>query len=168
VEACLFQISITLCASSALRCEKSHIVWFVGSKKPNNSVRWFIASHLFRWYSVLVHINRNRSDWFSQPVDQLQPWYFEVGHGCFCFSPARHWRRLSILPEAEDSPPSQCRGQECWSYTSSPPYIFIPWCLVTHKHNFTFYLTPTFIYAGIIQFGTFIRTWNTPYYKTIL
>jgi hypothetical protein len=25
-----------------------------------------------------------------------------------------------------------------WSYTSCPPYVFMAWCLVTHRDTFTF------------------------------
>jgi len=25
-----------------------------------------------------------------------------------------------------------------WSYTSTPPYLFTAWCLVTHRDSFTF------------------------------
>jgi len=27
-----------------------------------------------------------------------------------------------------------------WSYTSTPPYVFMTWYLVKHEDNFTFYL----------------------------
>jgi hypothetical protein len=30
-----------------------------------------------------------------------------------------------------------------WSYTSIPPYIFMMWCLVKHRNNFTFRLPST-------------------------
>jgi hypothetical protein len=29
----------------------------------------------------------------------------------------------------------QYRGQEWWSYTSVPPYVFIVWCLIKHRDN---------------------------------
>jgi len=38
-------------------------------------------------------------------------------------------------------PPSSAKAENEWGYTSSPPYIFMAWCLVKHKDNFTFYIT---------------------------
>jgi hypothetical protein len=32
--------------------------------------------------------------------------------------------------------------KNAWSYTFTPQYVFIAWCLVKHRDNFTFYLTP--------------------------
>jgi hypothetical protein len=42
--------------------------------------------------------------------------------------------------EADHSPPSGAEVKNAWSYTSTPQYAFIVWCLVKHKDNFTFYL----------------------------
>jgi hypothetical protein len=30
------------------------------------------------------------------------------------------------------------RSQDAWSYTSTPQYAFMAWCLVKHRDNFTF------------------------------
>jgi len=27
-----------------------------------------------------------------------------------------------------------------WSCTSTPPYVFMAWCLVKHRNDFTFYI----------------------------
>jgi hypothetical protein len=27
----------------------------------------------------------------------------------------------------------QCRGNECWSYISTPPHVFMAWCLIKHR-----------------------------------
>jgi hypothetical protein len=40
-------------------------------------------------------------------------------------------------PEADHSPPPSAEINE-WSYTSIPPYVFMAWCLVKHRDNFTF------------------------------
>jgi hypothetical protein len=40
--------------------------------------------------------------------------------------------------EADHSPPSSAESRNVWSYTSTPQYIFMAWCLVKHKDNFTF------------------------------
>jgi hypothetical protein len=31
-----------------------------------------------------------------------------------------------------------CRGQEWWSYTSTPQHIFLAWFLIKHRNKFTF------------------------------
>jgi hypothetical protein len=53
--------------------------------------------------------------------------------------------------EADHSPPPAAEIKNPWSHTSTPPYIFMVWCLgtgyifmpqylVKHRDNFTFYL----------------------------
>jgi hypothetical protein len=42
--------------------------------------------------------------------------------------------------EADHSPPSSVEIKNAWSYTSSPQRVFMAWCLVKHRDNFTFYL----------------------------
>jgi hypothetical protein len=46
--------------------------------------------------------------------------------------------------ETDHSPPSSTKVKNEWSYTSTPQYVFMAWCLVKHM-DFTFlylYLTP--------------------------
>jgi hypothetical protein len=33
------------------------------------------------------------------------------------------------------------RSKNAWSYTSTPPYVFMAWCFVKHRDNFTFTLS---------------------------
>jgi hypothetical protein len=49
--------------------------------------------------------------------------------------------------ESDHSPPSSAEVKNAWSYTSTPPYVFMAWCLVKHgiyikgmmlRDNFTF------------------------------
>jgi hypothetical protein len=40
--------------------------------------------------------------------------------------------------EADHSPPSSAEVKNAWSYTSTPKYVFMAWCLVKHRDNFTF------------------------------
>jgi len=53
--------------------------------------------------------------------------------------------------EADHSPPSSSEVNKAWSYTSTPPYVFMAWSLVQHRDNLTvlylhiFYFT--FIYC---------------------
>jgi hypothetical protein len=39
--------------------------------------------------------------------------------------------------EADNSPPSSAEVKNAWSYTSIPPYVFMAWCLVIHRDNFS-------------------------------
>jgi hypothetical protein len=43
--------------------------------------------------------------------------------------------------EADHSPPSSAKVKNAWSYTSTPKYVFMVWCLVKHRDNFTFTFT---------------------------
>jgi hypothetical protein len=35
--------------------------------------------------------------------------------------------------EADHSPPSSAEVKNAWSYTFTPPYVFMKWCLVKHR-----------------------------------
>jgi hypothetical protein len=63
----------------------------------------------------------------TQPPIQSVPWVFSVR----VKRPGR---------EADHSPPSSAEVKNAWSYTSTPQYVFVAWCLVKHRDNFTFYL----------------------------
>jgi hypothetical protein len=39
--------------------------------------------------------------------------------------------------EADRSPPSSAEVKKLWSYTSTPPYVLIAWCLIKDRGNFT-------------------------------
>jgi hypothetical protein len=45
--------------------------------------------------------------------------------------------------EADHSFPSTAEVKNAWSYTSTLPYVFMAWCLVKHRDNFTFTLSTT-------------------------
>jgi len=40
--------------------------------------------------------------------------------------------------EADNSPPSSAEIKKAWSYASLPQYVFMAWCLIKHRDNFTF------------------------------
>jgi hypothetical protein len=42
--------------------------------------------------------------------------------------------------EADHSPPSSAEIKNVWSISPLPQYVFMVWCLVKHRDNFTFYL----------------------------
>jgi hypothetical protein len=52
--------------------------------------------------------------------------------------------------EADHSPPSSAKVKNAWSYTSTPEYVFMAWCLVKHRDKFTFYLTFIVIIVVVI------------------
>jgi hypothetical protein len=41
--------------------------------------------------------------------------------------------------EADHSPRTNAKVKKTWIYTSTPPHIFMAYCLIKHKDNFTFY-----------------------------
>jgi hypothetical protein len=65
--------------------------------------------------------------------------------------PPIQWVQGALSPKVErpgretnHSSPSSAEVKNAWSYTSTLQYVFMEWCLVKHRHNFTFYplLTP--------------------------
>jgi hypothetical protein len=40
--------------------------------------------------------------------------------------------------KAHHSLPSSAEIKNAWSYVSTPPYVFMAWCLIKHRGNFTF------------------------------
>jgi hypothetical protein len=40
--------------------------------------------------------------------------------------------------EADHSPPSTAEVTNVYGYTSTPQYVFMAWCLVKYRDNFTF------------------------------
>jgi hypothetical protein len=47
--------------------------------------------------------------------------------------------------EADHSLPSGAEVQNAWRHTSTPQYVFMAWCLVKYRDNFTFNFTSFFI-----------------------
>jgi hypothetical protein len=45
--------------------------------------------------------------------------------------------------EADHSSPSSAEVKNAWSYTFTPHYVFMAWCLVKHRDNFTFTFYPS-------------------------
>jgi hypothetical protein len=43
--------------------------------------------------------------------------------------------------------PSSAEVENAWSYTSTPAYV-MAWCLVKHRDNLTFTLTPHFAWSS--------------------
>jgi hypothetical protein len=60
-------------------------------------------------------------------------------------TPAGNWNPVvkRLEREADLSPPSSSEVKNAWSYTSAPPMcVFMAWCLVKHRNNFTFTFRP--------------------------
>jgi hypothetical protein len=54
--------------------------------------------------------------------------------------------------DADHSPQSSAKVTNVWSYTYTPQYVFMTWCLVKHRNNFTF--TFTVLYSFKIHIYT--------------
>jgi hypothetical protein len=64
---------------------------------------------------------------------------FPAGAGNFSL----HYR---VQNGSDHSPPSSAEVNKAWSYTSTPQYVFVVWCLVKHRNKFTVtYLIPAYI-----------------------
>jgi hypothetical protein len=58
--------------------------------------------------------------------------------------------------EANHSPSSSAEVKNAWSYTATPQYVFMAWCLVKRRVNFTFtFFLPmvTRIYIVVLLIG---------------
>jgi hypothetical protein len=51
-------------------------------------------------------------------------------------------RRYSFLPavcHSSHSSPSEAGIRNVWSYTATSPYVFMMWCFIKHRDNFTLF-----------------------------
>jgi hypothetical protein len=61
--------------------------------------------------------------------------------------------------EADPSPQSSAEVKNAWRYTSTSQYVFMAWCLVKHRDNFTFTFTDTKIFRIIILLSFYLISW---------
>jgi hypothetical protein len=61
---------------------------------------------------------------------------------------------------ADQSPPSSAKVRNAWSYTPTPQYVFVAWCLVKHRDNFTSYLTLRYLTDKILDMIILRRLFN--------
>jgi hypothetical protein len=59
--------------------------------------------------------------------------------------PPNQWVPAALTPEEKwlghevnSSPPSIAKLKDGWSYTSTPQYVFMAWCLVKRRGTFNF------------------------------
>jgi hypothetical protein len=45
---------------------------------------------------------------------------------------------IKQLGHEDHSPLSSAKVKNAWSYTSTPQYVFMAWCLVKHRDKFNF------------------------------
>jgi hypothetical protein len=62
--------------------------------------------------------------------------------------------------EADHSPPSSAEVS-AWSCTCTPQYVFMAWCLVKHRDNFTFYNDYTIFKNIVTNIQICIFTYET-------
>jgi hypothetical protein len=55
--------------------------------------------------------------------------------------------------ESDHSPPFSAAFKNAWRYTSTPQYVFMPWCLVKHRDNFYFQILSLFLTGKMIKLG---------------
>jgi hypothetical protein len=55
---------------------------------------------------------------------------------CFCIPPIE-WVAGDFPPrrEVDHSPPTSAQVKKTWTYTSTPPYVFMVWCLVSQAQG---------------------------------
>jgi len=42
------------------------------------------------------------------------------------------------VSEADHSPPSSAEVNNAWSYTSTPPYLFMAWFFIKYRDNYSY------------------------------
>jgi len=87
--------------------------------------------------------------------------YFTFGFVCICVAGALTPGVKRPGREADHSPPCSAEVKKERSYTSAPPYVFMAWCLVKHRDNFTFSfssMTPDTVTYETSCSGTYCRT----------
>jgi hypothetical protein len=65
--------------------------------------------------------------------------------------------------EADHSPPSSTEVKNVWSYTSTPQYVFMVWCLVKHRDSFTYilHLVHSYFTVFYIRYGKRLKRIQT-------
>jgi hypothetical protein len=102
-------------------------------------VKQMFGTNAHSWVSIVTRLWAGRQGFNSwqattvsrQALGPTQPpaqWVPEV------LSPGVRWPGR----EADRLPPSIAQFKNTWSYISTPPYVFMEWCLVKHRDKFTY------------------------------
>jgi hypothetical protein len=73
-------------------------------------------------------------------------------------SPTFRWNVLPPFSEHEDSLFRQAPSLRIWSYTCISPYVFMMWCSIKHRGNFTYLVLPNFLSTELISTFTLPST----------
>jgi hypothetical protein len=100
----------------------------------------FISSHYVRVFLIELCENGYQfqagiNDFFFHTVSRSAwgpPSLLSYGYGAIAPGIKRPERKT------DHSYPSSVEVQNTWSYVSTPPYVFIAWCLMNHKDNTIF------------------------------
>jgi hypothetical protein len=129
----LFQTNVTVTKKTFRNSTNRHEYEAKGSSGSSVSIvtrlrpgRLGFNSRQEKWWESLSSPPRPHRPW--APPSQCLSWGFipEVKR------PGR---------EAGHSPPFSADVKNVWGYASTPPYVFMAWCLIKHKENFTFTFT---------------------------
>jgi hypothetical protein len=118
------------------------MIWKIFRKKPSCLNR--IVCRIQPGGTAKNHGNPQSGYPLCRPGFQPSTWYIDTKaltaapnrSVTVAASPAVRWLRC----EARHSLPSSADGENECSYTSSPPYVFMAWCLSENEDNFTFIL----------------------------
>jgi len=85
----------------------------------------------------------------------------QIGSGAHPASYPKGTSALSLAVERPgreaDLPPSSAEVKNAWSYTFAPQHVFMAWCLVKHRNNFTF----TFTFTGQRISDDWLEDWDS-------
>jgi len=70
--------------------------------------------------------------------------------------------------EADHSTPSSTEVKDEWSYISTPQYVFMVWCLIKLRDNFTFYLTGYYLSFALAFCMAALGTWGRMQWSRVL
>jgi hypothetical protein len=93
-------------------------------------LKWILGN---RDSSVGIATGFELADWVSIPGKGMI--FIQTGSGTH--PPSASWNKVA---RAWSWPLTftYSRGQEWWRYTSTPPYVFLAWCIIKHRDNLTF------------------------------
>jgi hypothetical protein len=117
----------------------------------NFNPSWFSLTSLIAVITQSVYrLGYGLDDWGPDPG---RGWEFFSSPPCpdRLWDPTQtpiHWIRGAVSlgikqpgRKSDHSPPSSVKVKNAWSYTATPQYVFMAWCLVKNRDNFKFTFT---------------------------